>query len=682
MGVSSAFPMPRSVELARAATGLLGAVLLVVGAIGCAAPAEQPSPPPALILISIDTLRSDHLPAYGYTEIATPAIDRLRRDGILFTHAYANAPLTFPSHASMLTGLLPNEHGVRDNLGYELAADRLPYLPRILREQGYATGAAVSAQSLDGDLGLAAGFDVYDDDVMAQGARGIGQAQRKGTETLQRAIAWLNGLDGRKFFLFLHLYEPHTPYEPPEPYASRYASPYDGEIATADAIVGALLQALDERQLYEPAAILLVSDHGEGLGDHGELEHGILLYREALQVPMILKLPGSKRAGSHVDAPAQLVDVFATLAGLGGATPAGQGVAGMSLVSLVEDGPAPDRPIFAETFYPRLQYGWSDLGSVIVGHLHMIDGVERELYDLAHDPAEQADVVHDRPADAERLGRTLGQYDRTFVPPGVGDLSMQRQLQALGYLIGGSSPGTGPLGDPKALIHTLEDLMTGMGAYRRGDYPAAERTLRLALEQHPQLVDTWHCLARSIVAQGRKREAMEVYRQALTRTDGSPILAEDAVRLFVELGHADDALQLISAAFERAPSRRDLQSLQVRLLLQTGQLGEAHRRAEAAVAQHPDDSGAWYDLSLVARLAGDLSTSERALRRTIALEPRHVDAMNDLSVLVASRGGLDEAIALAEEALRVSPGHPLATENLRAFEAHRQRIGDPPAAGR
>jgi Flp pilus assembly protein TadD len=383
-----------------------------------------------------------------------------------------------------------------------------------------------------------------------------------------------------------------------------------------------------------------------------------------------------------VATPAQLVDVFATLADLGGAEPGGQGVAGVSLLSLTERAPAHERPIFAETFYPRLHYGWSDLGSVIVGPLHMIDGVERELYDLAADPLERTDVAQTRPVDADRLGRTLAQYDRTFVPPGVSDLSMQRQLQALGYLIGGSTPGSGQLGDPKALIHTLEDLMTGMGAFRRGDWPTAERALRLALEQHPQLVDTWHCLARSIAAQGRQREAMEVYRQALTRTEGSPVLAEDAVRLFVELGHAGDALQLISAAFERAPDRRDLQSLEVRLLLQSGQIEESHRRAEAAVAENPYDAGPWYDLSLVARVAGDLSTSERALRRTIALEPRHVNALNDLAVLVASRGELDEAIALAEEVLRVAPGHPLATENLQAFEAHRQPPGTSSPAAR
>jgi choline-sulfatase len=674
--------MPRAIELRRDSAALLAAVILVVGAFGCAAPSEQDSAPPPLILISIDTLRSDHLPAYGYTKIATPALERLRRDGILFENAYANAPLTFPSHSSMLTGLLPNAHGVRDNLGYKLASERLPYLPRILREQGYATGAAVSAQSLNGSLGLADGFDLYDDDVESEGARGVGQAQRRGTETLKRAIAWLDGLRGPQFFLFLHLYEPHTPYEPPEPYASLYPSPYNGEIAAADAVVGALLEALDERQLYEPAAILLVSDHGEGLGDHGELEHGILLYRETLQVPMILKLPRSKRAGSRVATPAQLVDVSPTLAELGGAAPAAQPGAGVSLLSLVERAPATERPIFAETFYPRLQYGWSDLGSVVVGPLHMIEGVERELYDLAADPGEHADVVHARSADADRVGRALASYDRTFVPRGEEDPDIRKQLQALGYLIGGSSPGTGQLGDPKVLIHTLEDLMTGMGAFRRGDYPTAERALRLALEQHPQLVDTWVCLARSIVAQGRKQEALEVYRQAFARTVGSPILAEDAVRVFVELGRAGEAQRLISAALERDPDRRDLQSLQVRLLLQTGQVEEANRRAEAAVARYPDDAGAWYDLSLVARVAGNLSTSERALRRTVALEPGHVNALNDLAVLVASRGELDEAIALAREVLRVSPGHALATENLQTFEDHRRRIGTPPPVRR
>ena len=288
-----------------------------------------------------------------------------------------------------------------------------------------------------------------------------------------------------------------------------------------------------------------------------------------------------------MDAPAQLVDVFSTLAELGGAAPPAREVAGVSLLSLIDGAPKTDRPIFAETFYPRLQYGWSDLGSVVVGPLHMIDGVERELYDLAEDPGERADIVGDRPADAARVGRILETYDRSFVPRGEEDPELQRQLQALGYLIGGSIPETGELGDPKALIHTLEDLMTGMGAFRRGDWPTAERALRLALEQHPQLVDAWHCLARSILAQGRKREAMEVYRQALTRTEGSPILVEDAVRLFAELGQTGEALRLISSALERAPARRDLQSLEVRLLLQAGRVEEAHRRAEDAVAPAP-----------------------------------------------------------------------------------------------
>ncbi len=673
MRVPAAVQGSRIIGLASSSAALLAAAVLVIGFVGCATPPGEDGAPPPLVLISIDTLRSDHLPAYGYGKIETPAIERLRRDGILFRNAYANVPLTFPSHASMLTGLLPNAHGVRDNLGYDLASERLSYLPRILREQGYATGAAVSSQSLRGSGGLAEGFDLYDDRIEREGARSVGEAQRPGGETLERALAWLDGLTGPQLFLFIHLYEPHTPYEPPEPFASLYASPYDGEIAAADAIVGGLLEALDERQLYEPAAIVLTSDHGEGLGDHGEHEHGILLYREALQVPLVLKLPRARGAGTEVATPAQVVDIFYTLAELGGAGSQVAQVAGVSLLSLIEPTPSPDRPIFAETFYPRLQFGWSDLAAVVVGPLHMIEGVERELYDLENDPWERADLERGRPADAERLARILGGYDRTFVPRGEADPATQRRLQALGYLISGSSPGSGELGDPKALIHTLEDLMTGMDAFRRSDYPAAESALRVALEQHPQLVDTWHFLAQSIVAQGRQREALEVYRQALTRTEGSAILAEDAVRLFVQLGHAEDALRLISAALERAPGRRYLQSLEVRLLLQTGRVDESRRRAESAVAESPEDAGAWYDLAIVARVAGDATSAERALRRTIELDPRHVNALNDLSVLVASRGDLEEAIEIAEQALLVAPGHALATENLEAFLAYRQR---------
>jgi hypothetical protein len=236
-----------------------------------------------IVLVSIDTLRADRLPAYGYKGVETPAIDRLQRDAILFENAYSHSPLTFPSHASLLTGLLPPEHGVRNNIGYKLDAKH-ETLATVLRARGYATGASVSAFVLRRASGLDAGFDFYDEVASARGAKAVGDVQRSGRETVARALEWLRGASGQPFFLFVHLYEPHTPWTPPEAERARYGATYEGEIAAADAAVGALLDGLRELGRYDDALVVLASDHGEGLLDHGEQEHGILLYREALHV--------------------------------------------------------------------------------------------------------------------------------------------------------------------------------------------------------------------------------------------------------------------------------------------------------------------------------------------------------------------------------------------------------------
>jgi choline-sulfatase len=241
---AAALPPPRA----------LLAFVLAAGALACGRPPERVPAGTPVVLISIDTLRADHLPAYGYRGVDTPAIDALRRDAVLFKRAYSQTPLTLPSHTSLLTGLLPAETGVRDNVGYRLDPARItghsiPYLPQTLKEHGYATGAAVSAFVLEGRSGLATGFDLYDDAIEFRSRTGLGGLQRPGSETLQVALAWLQSVGQRPFFLFFHIYEPHTPYEPLEPFASRYSSKYDGEIATADSIVGRLLDNLRQRGL-------------------------------------------------------------------------------------------------------------------------------------------------------------------------------------------------------------------------------------------------------------------------------------------------------------------------------------------------------------------------------------------------------------------------------------------------
>ena len=245
-----------------------------------------------MVIISIDTLRADHLPIYGAAGPETPAIDALAKDSVVFENAYSHVPLTLPSHVTILTGLLPKDNGVRNNLGYRFDSAAHPSVPTLLKARGYATGAAVSAYVLRGATGLAAAFDDYDDQMdRASEGTAMGEVQRPGARTVAVAVRWVNTRRDQPFFYLLHLFEPHAPYAPPEPFKSRYAAhPYDGEIAAADAVLGQFLEALKSGGVYDRATIILLSDHGEGLGDHGEAQHGIFLYREAIHVPLLLKL--------------------------------------------------------------------------------------------------------------------------------------------------------------------------------------------------------------------------------------------------------------------------------------------------------------------------------------------------------------------------------------------------------
>src|SRR6185436_10530728 len=286
----------------------------------------------------------------GYKNVVTPHIDALRRDAILFDDAWSHCPMTLPSHVSMLTGLLPTDHEVRNNLGYRFDATKHPTLPQVLKQQGYATGAAVSSYVLRADTGLGGAFDWYDDAIPVATSGAASQHQRPGSATLEVAKKWIGEHQAQPFFFFFHIYEPHAPYEPS----------YDGEIAKADAITGQLLAHLKQLGLYDRAIVILASDHGEGLWEHGEDQHGILLYRESLHVPLILKLPHAERAGTSVKTPASLIDLFPTIANLVGVTPP----ASLKGVDLLSDFDG-KRRIYAETFYPRIHLGWSELRSLV-----------------------------------------------------------------------------------------------------------------------------------------------------------------------------------------------------------------------------------------------------------------------------------------------------------------------------
>ncbi len=529
-----------------------------------------------VILISIDTLRADHLPAYGFGGIRTPNIDRLRRDGVLYGNAYSHCPLTLPSHVSLLTGKLPAQTGVRDNLGYAVSPTESAALPQLLAKQGYATGAAVSAYVLRGETGLARLFGWYEDRLAFQPGAPLGDIQRPGNETVGVALPWLSEHQAKPFFFFLHLYEPHTPYDPPEPYRSSAPSLYDGEIEYADNLVGRLLDALDRQKLYDRAIIVLLSDHGEGLGDHGENEHGIFLYREAIHIPLIIKLPHNDGAGGSVDDPVGLADILPTLTALTGvATP--PGISGKALLSTP---PAEGRRIFSESIYARLHLGWSDLRSMTDGEHQYIEAPRPELYELRKDPAEKVNVLDDQRRVASAFQRELDAYDHSLTPPSSVSSEERARLASLGYLTQAGNAPAGQLPDPKDHISEFSGYEATAQAMNRGDYERAIAALRQILDKNPRFTDAALRLARAYEARGQYSEEVKVYRGVLAN---DPALIEQvAIGLgtaYLNLRMYPDARSHASLAIKSNPGGAQLLLAQIDLAAGEPQAAERDARA-------------------------------------------------------------------------------------------------------
>jgi arylsulfatase A-like enzyme/Flp pilus assembly protein TadD len=472
---------------------------------------------PPVILISIDTLRADRLPAYGYRGVATPAIDALRRDGVLYQRAYSHCPMTLPSHLSVLTGLLPYEHEVRNNLGYTFDGAKYDSLPAMLKRSGYATGAAVSAYVLRSSTGIGALFDSYDDRVGVPGVS-LGEVARDSPATVAAAEAWIAQNRGQPFFFFLHLFDPHWPYEASEPFRSRYTNAYDAEIAAADAAVGQFISRLKALGLYDSAVIVLLSDHGEGLGDHGEGEHGVFLYREVLQVPLIVKLPRSRRRGETVEQPVQLIDIAPTIAALTRSS-SRTAFAGVSLL----DPPRKERRIYAETMLPRIHFGWSGLRSLVDARYRFIEAPRSEIYDLVEDPGERRNVAHERRRILADMRHAIEQHPATLSLPAAVDPEEAARLAALGYLgQARTTADAGALADPKDRIAELEELKSASELVRRGEVTAAVAKYEAIVAENPKFADAWFRLADSQERLGMLEEAVRSYRAGI---NAAPMLA-------------------------------------------------------------------------------------------------------------------------------------------------------------
>jgi choline-sulfatase len=654
-------PCPGS-PAGRFAISCLTIALLLSG--GCSKETEAPRAAtapldrPPVVLISIDTLRSDRLPAYGYDKVATPAIDAIRKESVLFERAYSPSPMTLPAHVSMLTGALPATHGVRNNAGYTFDASKRFFLPCHLREKGYATGAAVSAWVLRRDTGMGACFDLYDDAIRSTASRFAPQ-ERAGAETLARATEWLARRGEAPFFFMFHIYEPHAPYAPPEPYRSLYADPYDGEIAAADAVVGKFVDELRRSGVWDRALVILVSDHGEGLGDHGEEQHAVLLNRELIQVPLMIKLPGGARGGETLAEPVQLTDLAPAIVDLLG----GGGATEFDGQPLLSGALAPDRPIFAETLYPRIHLGWSDLASLVRGRHHYIEGPRPELYDVVADPGE----VRNLASEERRLLAEMKEAIRPFVvpmeAPAAVDAETMKKMAALGY-IGSPASRSGPLPDPKENIADLEAIRGALLAVQDGRVREAETRLRALLSRNPKMTEGWARLGDVLGVAGDYAGAADAYREAVR---SSPIAAAD---LLLDAGDAallaerfEDAASLARAATSGSPNRA--YALLARAELATGRLVEAEQAARRAFHAPPQAD----DLVLLASVFHRQGRLEEALA-TLADAERAAAVSGPVYGLAALRadtlamtGNFDGALAAYQAEVASFPA------NLQAWSA-------------
>jgi tetratricopeptide (TPR) repeat protein len=628
---------------------LLLAALAVLGssAAGCRRAAVE-ARPDGVVLISIDTLRADHLPIYGYSAGATPNIDRLAREGIVFEDVYSHCPLTLPAHASMLTGLLPLHHAVRDNIGFHLDAGHATLASRF-RAAGWRTGAAVSAYVVRSSTGIGQGFELYDDAIEVKGGtESMGSLQRDGALAVDALSRWISSLASARFFAFLHLYEPHSPYAPPQRYQGG-GLPYDGEISYADELAGRLLEALRSAGLYDRTIVALTSDHGEGLGDHGEAEHGIFVYRESLHVPLVMRLPGAARGGTRVAGTAGHVDLAATLLDLAGVV--ATGLDGVSLRTALAGSAFAGRGVYSETFYPRYHLGWSELFAASEGRYRYVRAPRPELFDLTTDRGERRNIAGERASVAAAMDGWLDKQGAgaAAATPDEVPADVRERLQALGYVGSTTARATsGPLPDPKDRIAAYEDFKRALALRLGGQREQAVAQLRRVVRDNPDMRDAWEMLGATLVELDRKAEAASAFDRtiALDPTSPEPHLA--LARILVVENRRDAALQHAEIAARRDP-------------------GKAYE--------------------LMAQIMLDLDRPDPAAeyaRKSLEADPRRVMSHYALGVVAQRRGRYDDALAdfrRAEEANRLQQGSVVLDLHSRMADCL-ARLGREPEAER
>ena len=521
----------------------------------------QAKPAPNVVFITIDTLRPDHLGCYGYKQIHTPNIDALASESVRFTRAYTPVPVTLPAHTVIFTGTYPLLSGMHDFSGNKLNPSQ-PTLASVLKQQGYVTGAVVGSAVLDSRFGLNRGFDFYYDhfDFNRLEESNLEEMERPGNVVADATLDWLGKNYRNKFFLWMHLYDPHYPYRPPPPFNEEYKDrPYDGEIAFADVQVGRLIAFLKAKGEYKNTLIVLSGDHGESLGEHGEKTHGFFIYNATLHVPVIIHLPGNSSGKTEPEL-MSLADLMPTvLHDLNVDVPSG--VQGRNLMPLMTPKQLEEpRNLYAETFLPRLHFNWSELRAVETEKYHFIDAPKPELYDLAADPNETQNLYPEKKAVSEelrgRLAKLISEYsagqelaEKTGLDP-----ALMERLKSLGYA--GFSGGGNPtitdrsLPDPKDRIQAYELISDAIAESQHGDYQSSTAKLTTVLKTEPNSVPVHYLLGLNYQRLRDYPDAVEEFQKVLELSPDYSLAVFNLGLAYGHTGDFDQAIQTLKHALE------------------------------------------------------------------------------------------------------------------------------------
>jgi arylsulfatase A-like enzyme/Tfp pilus assembly protein PilF len=609
-----------------------------------------------IVLLTIDTLRADHLECYGYDKVKTPHINRLAAEGALFRDVISPTPLTLPAHSSIFTGTYPLYHGVRDNGGFYLDPKHVT-LAEVLKEKGYQTGAFVGAFVLDSRWGVDQGFDYYFDnfDLTKYKKISLDAVQRRGDEVLEEARNWIGRIGQGKFFAWIHLYDPHTPYEPPEPFRSAYGggpySLYDGEIAYVDELLGGFLEFLRNQGVAEKTLIVMTGDHGESLGEHKESAHGFFVYDAAVRVPLIIHLPGTAiQTGRQVKEQVKSIDIMPTVLGLVGADVPGA-VQGQSLIPLLfgREGEA-EPAAYSETFFPRYHYGWSELRSIRQGRFKFIDAPRPELYDLTIDPGELSNLINEKASQGHQMKRDLDALisdysasEQELAGPQNIDHDSLVKLQALGYIGAFHSSSVQKAGrtlaDPKDKIELYNEIKLAQFLTSEEKYEPAERKIRAVLEKDPTILEARYVAGNICFKQKRYEEAAREYRSAL---DVDPDYYEGIFGLAM-------------------------------VYKENNQIEESIIGFQRCLELDPKDTKPYFHLTDIYQDRGDLEEALRCVETALGLDPESVFFRNRLGAIYLEMKRYEEAEKEIRAALKVERSQPLQNAHFNLALIHEAR---------